>query len=41
MIPDHTLNDGHTLPAIGFGTYPLAGPSGVDSLISALSRGTG
>ncbi|MCA0293947.1 MAG: aldo/keto reductase [Actinobacteria bacterium] len=39
MIPSHTLNDGHALPGIGFGTYPLGGPSGVDSLVSALRQG--
>ncbi len=39
MIPRHILNDGHALPAIGFGTYPLGGPSGVDSLVSALRQG--
>jgi diketogulonate reductase-like aldo/keto reductase len=39
MIPTHTLNDGHRLPVIGFGTYPLRGPAGVDSLVSALHHG--
>ena len=39
MIPNHTLNDGHLLPAIGFGTYPLRGPAGVESLVSALQQG--
>jgi diketogulonate reductase-like aldo/keto reductase len=39
MIPTHTLNDGHPLPAIGLGTYPLGGPSGVDSIASALRQG--
>ena len=39
MIPNHTLNDGHLLPAIGFGTYPLRGPDGVESLVSALQQG--
>ena len=39
MTPTHTLNDGHTLPVIGFGTYPLGGPSGVDALTSALHQG--
>jgi diketogulonate reductase-like aldo/keto reductase len=39
MIPVHTLNDGHQLPALGFGTYPLRGPAGVDSIVSALNQG--
>ncbi len=39
MIPNHTLNDGHQLPAIGFGTYPLRGASGVEALVSALHQG--
>ncbi|HEY3548153.1 MAG TPA: aldo/keto reductase [Propionicimonas sp.] len=39
MTPTHTLNDGHQLPALGFGTYPLRGPDGVDALVSALHHG--
>jgi diketogulonate reductase-like aldo/keto reductase len=39
MIPSYTLNDGHQLPAIGFGTYPLGGESGVAALVSALHQG--
>ena len=35
----HTLNDGHTLPEIGFGTYPLGGPAGVAAMVSALHQG--
>ena len=35
----HTLNDGHSLPAIGFGTYPLGGPTGVEAMASALRQG--
>jgi diketogulonate reductase-like aldo/keto reductase len=38
-IPTHTLNDGHTLPAIGFGTYPLRGEDGVTAVLSALEVG--
>lgn len=38
-IPDHTLNDGHSLPAIGFGTYPLQGPPGVDAVVGAIRQG--
>lgn len=39
MTPSHTLNDGHPLPVIGFGTYPLGGPGGVESIVSALRQG--
>jgi 2,5-diketo-D-gluconate reductase A len=35
----HTLNDGHELPAVGFGTYPLTGPEGVDAITSAIEVG--
>lgn len=33
------LNDGHSLPAIGFGTYPLSGSKGTQAIISALHLG--
>lgn len=35
----HQLNDGHELPAIGFGTYPLRGARAVDAVVSALEVG--
>jgi 2,5-diketo-D-gluconate reductase A len=38
-IPTYTLNDGSTLPAIGFGTYPLKGPEGVEAIVNALEAG--
>ena len=38
-IPQHTLNDGATLPAIGFGTYPLKGEDGIVAITSALEVG--
>ncbi|WP_291381437.1 aldo/keto reductase [Demequina sp.] len=38
-IPQHTLNDGHRIPAIGFGTYPLVGKEGYDAVRSALDNG--
>ena len=38
-IPTRTLNDGSTLPAIGFGTYPLKGPDGIEAIVSALDCG--
>lgn len=38
-IPTHELNDGHTIPAIGFGTYPLRGEPGVVAVRSAISNG--
>ena len=38
-IPTYTLNDGTTLPAIGFGTYPLKGEDGIAAITSALANG--
>jgi diketogulonate reductase-like aldo/keto reductase len=35
----YRLNDGTTLPAIGFGTYPLKGRDGVAAVVSALQAG--
>jgi 2,5-diketo-D-gluconate reductase A len=35
----YTLNDGSTLPAIGFGTYPLKGAEGIEAITSALENG--
>ena len=35
----HTLNDGTTVPAVGFGTYPLRGDDGVTAMVSALENG--
>lgn len=33
------LNDGTTLPAVGFGTYPLVGRAGVEAMRSAVGAG--
>lgn len=38
-IPHFSLNDGNTLPAIGFGTYPLKGDDAIEAVRSALSIG--
>ncbi len=38
-IPWLTLNDGLTLPALGFGTYLLKGSAGVASMIGAVRAG--
>jgi len=35
----YTLNDGNTLPAVGFGTYPLKGEDGTTAILSALEVG--
>lgn len=35
----HTLNDGHELPPVGFGTYPLTGPEGIEAITSAIEVG--
>lgn len=39
VIPEITLNDGITLPAIGFGTYKLNGNEGVNAITSAIDVG--
>ena len=36
MAPTYTLNDGHEIPAIGFGTYPLRGDQAVSAIVSAV-----
>ena len=38
-VPTYTLNDGNTLPAIGFGTYPLKGEEGVTAIVQAIEAG--
>lgn len=38
-IPVHRLNDGRSLPAIGFGTVPMKGRECVDGVLSALEAG--
>ncbi|MEZ5185038.1 MAG: aldo/keto reductase [Candidatus Nanopelagicales bacterium] len=38
-IPTYLLNDGNSLPAIGFGTYPLKGDEGVAAVGTALDAG--
>lgn len=38
-IPTHTLSDGHEIPALGFGTYPLLGSDGYAAVRSALDAG--
>lgn len=38
-IPTYTLNDGLTLPMVGFGTYPLRGVDGLAAMRSALDNG--
>lgn len=38
-IPTFELNDGSTLPAVGFGTYSLRGSEGVASMVSAIEAG--
>ncbi|WP_183100309.1 aldo/keto reductase [Nocardioides pelophilus] len=39
--PTYELNDGRTIPAIGFGTYPLLGSEGVEAVVSAIEVGYG
>ncbi|MCU0299326.1 MAG: aldo/keto reductase [Candidatus Nanopelagicales bacterium] len=38
-IPQVALNDGNTVPAIGFGTYPLRGDAGIAAVSAALAAG--
>jgi diketogulonate reductase-like aldo/keto reductase len=38
-VPTRVLNDGHTMPALGFGTYKLRGNEGIDAILSALELG--
>ena len=38
-IPTYALHDGSTLPAVGFGTYPLKGDEGTTAILSALEAG--
>lgn len=38
-VPTYSLNDGTTLPAIGFGTYPLREQEGIEAITSALRVG--
>jgi 2,5-diketo-D-gluconate reductase A len=38
-LPDHTLNDGTTLPAVGLGTYALRGIRGAEGMAEALREG--
>jgi diketogulonate reductase-like aldo/keto reductase len=38
-IPQRALNDGTSIPAIGFGTYPLRGETGERAVASAIAAG--
>lgn len=38
-MPRYALNDGSSLPMVGFGTYPLKGDHGVAAMVSALEAG--
>lgn len=38
-VPTYQLNDDRTVPAIGFGTYPLKGGAAVDATLSAIDAG--
>jgi diketogulonate reductase-like aldo/keto reductase len=38
-VPRYSLNDGTTLPAIGFGTWPMKGPEATAAVLSALEAG--
>src|SRR3954453_12806627 len=38
-ITTYDLNEGTTIPAIGFGTYPLRGEEGVTAMVHAIEAG--
>lgn len=38
-VPSRTLNDGRTIPGVGFGTYPLTGADGITAITSAIEVG--
>lgn len=38
-VPTHALNDGRTIPALGFGTYPLRDDEAVTAVASAIEAG--
>lgn len=38
-IPTRTLNDSHSIPALGFGTYKLWGDDGIEAVSSAIEVG--
>jgi 2,5-diketo-D-gluconate reductase A len=39
VLPSHELNDGTTIPAVGFGTSGLKGKDAVTAVLSALEKG--
>lgn len=39
QIPEFSLNDGNTLPAVGFGAWSLNGSAGVAAIVSAIHSG--
>ena len=39
LAPTVSLNDGHSIPALGFGTYPLRGEEGAEAFASAIRTG--
>ncbi|NDV23053.1 aldo/keto reductase [Desulfovibrio sp. JC022] len=38
-IPELKMNDGKSIPALGFGTYKLNGSSGVETMVNAIQAG--
>src|SRR5690606_12381538 len=38
-LPTRTLDDGTSVPVVGFDTYPLRGDAGVRAMVSALEAG--
>jgi 2,5-diketo-D-gluconate reductase A len=38
-IPTVTLNSGHAMPVVGYGTYPLQGRTATDAILAAIGSG--
>lgn len=38
-LPTYTLSDGASVPAVGFGTYPLTGEDGIAAMVGAVEAG--
>lgn len=39
QIPTYPMNDGRTIPSLGFGTYQLRGEDGIAAIVAALNTG--
>ena len=39
IVPELKMNDGNSVPALGFGTYKLNGSAGVETMVNAIQAG--